>query len=851
VAEILSNSLVLTVASLAARNIDATAFPWIEQPDPVALSSAHQDLTFLGAFRALDDPSAGTGSKLELSPIGQLINQLQIDAALAVLVYRGCELGLGEVAVTLAGLFSVASNVFWRGSGDQEKILARAAHKKLMHPRGDAVTLYFVYLAWLSACNSVSESVAGAEDGALQNARGAEGGGDDEDVSEITQLLSAVALATRSERSAMADFLGTLSGPTADHESDADEESSADEMKGDADARSIVSGTEASELESVAETEMETASVGTAAEEREERQRAVKVNRAAAKLWCKDNFINAKSMGIAQSLMRDITKEIKALPMWKDRPSQAAPTAVTNAEKDAFVESLRKLVASSMFLNAAVQTSDRGEYYILKNEVPTVAFVHPGSALTQLRDDIAPPSWLVFHTLFQSTKPFLSTVTPIKREWIEECAPLFYAAVHQQVTHGIRGERISVHIASSLHRSIFGRRLEKVQLLEEELARGGMKCSLQLNCESSELIAWCSTGSCAEVRRIVEERVTAARRKICQQVAEETVLGGTRAVFGQGGVVEHLLFGEDYISVLIGNLPPETTEGALAQLASLAGRVNVREATILNDGKNSGAVHGDVLGKVIYHSVADAVLALTALNGELVGERGNKICVSPCRPDSVTAAAVTDVACHIELTWSNATSTGELYLEYPSAQTGNGALQLLRSHPGYAAKCRAVGAFPSKGGHQLPLPTGHKIVERHALQPDGSFVDSGVASGKLAAGKGKAGQARPLPFTLCLKGMPCNSDEQDIAAALPLPQQYKPVRVEIKRNAVMTNAAEDAEVYLSIVVSDKLELLPKCATPESVVSMEERKGKSGLFVFYSSPEECEAVAIAWEATDKR
>ena len=798
VAELLSNSLVLTVASLAAKGIDAANFPWIEKPDAGALVTARRDLELLGAFDDSCDES------LRLSPIGFTIDLLQIDPALALLVYRGCERGYGEAAIILAAMFTVASTVFWRGSTDAEKNNAREAHKRLMHSEGDAVTLYYIYTAWQGAC-VLADTVS---------ANSSEVFADDGDDLEIELTLAALQTCNK------LPAVEILRGVSADAEDF--------NMSDDGQSNVLVGKDDASFVSSVMEDTLDDAvsvnndSIRAAeAEERDNWRQHLKAQRAAAKRWCKDNFVNGKSMGMAQTKVKEMTHVLKKTALWDARP-QATPTVTSASELREFNTELCKLMAGSMYLNLAVRISDRSEYSVVKNDIPTIAFTSPGSALSQLRDQVQQVDWLVFHTLFQSSRPFLNTLAPVKREWIEEFAPQFFEEIQLRLS-SVSSKRLTFSITKTLIRSVFGKRYENIRVWENEMGSVGMNCSLQLTTDTGELVVWCSERSSSRVAEFVNHRIEKVRQSEISRVLEDTILGNTRAVFTQGGLTETLLFGpQQYISVIIRDLPPLFTVEELAVLGSAKSQLKVREVIILNDGKSSAGEARNVLGKVVYLSATDAAHSLSSLNGEFVGS--NQITVSPCVPSSISSAAVNETSGYLLLSWSNAPSSGDAFLKFDNARTANEALTRLRSI--YGGNVRALGSFANQCP---PAVTGRPIQLQHKLDLAGNFVvDSMENIG--------------LQYCLRLRGLNASWDEVELERQLPLHAQTKP-RIEIKRGPIVHGLQEpimDVISYMRSLVPDEIDV-------ETIVTLEEKKGKCGLQLWYRSIQHCEVVMQNWKA----
>lgn len=66
--------------------VDPLNFEWLEQPDNAALNAAIDELHLLGGLDHLQN----------LTPLGHLISDLQIDPGIAHMIHYACSKGLGN-----------------------------------------------------------------------------------------------------------------------------------------------------------------------------------------------------------------------------------------------------------------------------------------------------------------------------------------------------------------------------------------------------------------------------------------------------------------------------------------------------------------------------------------------------------------------------------------------------------------------------------------------------------------------------------------------------------------------------------------------------------------------------------
>jgi HrpA-like RNA helicase len=113
--EVLRSPLHLTLLSLIRMNINPRDFNWIEQPDPLAVADAVQDLCFLDAITDVVPH--------KITEFGHMCSELQMDPMLLRVVWQGALNGMARTATVLGGLLTVSSNFFYRG-GDEEAKMA-------------------------------------------------------------------------------------------------------------------------------------------------------------------------------------------------------------------------------------------------------------------------------------------------------------------------------------------------------------------------------------------------------------------------------------------------------------------------------------------------------------------------------------------------------------------------------------------------------------------------------------------------------------------------------------------------------------------------------------------------------
>jgi pre-mRNA-splicing factor ATP-dependent RNA helicase DHX16 len=127
-------------------------------------------------------------------------------------------------------------------------------------------------------------------------------------------------------------------------------------------------------------------------------------------IWCKENFIDARSMKRA----RDIRDQLAKLC---DRVEVSMSTCGSSN-----IEPIQKALTAGFFANAARLQRGGDSYRTVKTN--TTVYIHPSSVLVASRD--APPKMIIYYELVETSKSYARNVMPIKAEWLHEAAPYFH-----------------------------------------------------------------------------------------------------------------------------------------------------------------------------------------------------------------------------------------------------------------------------------------------------------------------------------------------------------------------------------------------------------------------------------------
>uniref|UniRef100_A0A5B7BJA9 RNA helicase n=1 Tax=Davidia involucrata TaxID=16924 RepID=A0A5B7BJA9_DAVIN len=121
--------------------------------------------------------------------------------------------------------------------------------------------------------------------------------------------------------------------------------------------------------------------------------------------WCKENFINSRSLRHARDIHSQIQGNVKQMGL-----------RVASCGNDML--QFRRCLAASFFLNAAMKQPD-GKYRVLASG--QVVQIHPSSMLFRTK-----PECIIFDELVETNHNYIRNVTRIDYLWLAELAPQYY-----------------------------------------------------------------------------------------------------------------------------------------------------------------------------------------------------------------------------------------------------------------------------------------------------------------------------------------------------------------------------------------------------------------------------------------
>ncbi len=138
--------------------------------------------------------------------------------------------------------------------------------------------------------------------------------------------------------------------------------------------------------------------------------------------WCKENFIQARSMRLAQEIRQQL---VHIMERYKHNLVSCGRNTVK----------VRQALCSGFFRNAARKDPQEGYKTLIEG---TIVYLHPTSALFG-----KPSEHVIYHTLKLTNKEWMQITTAIEPKWLVEAAPTFFkVAATDRLSKRKKAERI-------------------------------------------------------------------------------------------------------------------------------------------------------------------------------------------------------------------------------------------------------------------------------------------------------------------------------------------------------------------------------------------------------------------------
>ena len=276
--------------------------------------------------------------------------------------------------------------------------------------------------------------------------------------------------------------------------------------------------------------------------------------------WCVRNYVNAKSLKIANDFIQEISKQINH-EMTFDRELNA----------DLINRILQSLTAG-FFQNLAVSNGPlRAGYRVIpaftsESTKSLIARVSHISAIV-LNDPM--PQYVIYNELVNLTGiNYITTLSKIEPDWLHLVSQHWYNTVSIDNLHITVYEHFTfTDVTSAIIKAVMGKHNCKTNMINETI-----QGVIDANYIETKLTIWCQNSNLENAKRIVEEMIEKEKQKLSDEQEEIQIAGRTRIVMGNGGECKMILVENEFIRIILTNLPATIQEKEIDDLCSPYGR---------------------------------------------------------------------------------------------------------------------------------------------------------------------------------------------------------------------------------------------------------------------------------------
>ncbi|XP_050410846.2 uncharacterized protein LOC126825303 [Patella vulgata] len=282
--------------------------------------------------------------------------------------------------------------------------------------------------------------------------------------------------------------------------------------------------------------------------------------------WCFENKINAKVLrGARETIIEIIAVLRKEYNIIVDENLKSGKETV---------EQLQKFVLYAFFNNICCHIGhDKLGYFV--PDLDQMVSLHPSSALKALNDS---SEWLVFGNFLRTSRDFITTVTPIREEWITEIA-------NEKKQH-FDFEKVRSMKLSKTHTELFGKttmanfigaKYTNIKRCEDVLSdEFQTPIVLDVNRDLGEIHLFSPSKALQSVdhfKSMVKSVKDQVKKGFCEFRLGSARFGGVRIVIGTGGEGQMILLPNEYRSVYVVKHTGDTNTKEIIHKFSVFGEI--------------------------------------------------------------------------------------------------------------------------------------------------------------------------------------------------------------------------------------------------------------------------------------
>ncbi|UJR12418.1 hypothetical protein I4U23_016594 [Adineta vaga] len=353
--------------------------------------------------------------------------------------------------------------------------------------------------------------------------------------------------------------------------------------------------------------------------------------------WCKKNFVNAKSLQMAQDFIKEKAKQMQHEIKFEDQEKKLT---------DDLINRLLQCITAGQFLNLAVSNGpQRAGYRVMSafsssTDEATIARVFRTSTLC-LNESM--PKYIVFNELLNlNGTNYITILSSIELNWLKYVSQQWFTTINGHNLHTMSFNNYTFdNLGGTLLRAVVGKRNSNLNQIEEQT-----EAIIDVDYKQLKLTIWSRQNNLEKAKKIVSKMIEKEREKLLVEAEEIQITGRTRILMGAGGVSQMVLVEDEFIRIIMTKLSSTITEERIQTLCEAFG--TVRKIDFIRQNESGSCV------AVTYSKIDEARFAFSELNGYI--EQGREIAVSgSCLKTEATTGKQN---CRLQAIWYLTPSTG-------------------------------------------------------------------------------------------------------------------------------------------------------------------------------------------------
>jgi len=295
--------------------------------------------------------------------------------------------------------------------------------------------------------------------------------------------------------------------------------------------------------------------------------------------WCKDHYVNGKSMRMVQELVNELVTILKQKCHINVPPTL---NLLDNAD-----EILPKLFFNVFLKNLSVHLGHDKIGYWCEN-LPTQQLVlHYGSSLQYLGSR---PQCVIFEKTQRTSQNFMLQVLPVKEEWIREALEMKKLQYHPLQAPLYSFYHVSGLLTSNLGPKVISRLRNKYRSDRRipvwEFRDLEVQPLFEYSNECGELKITAQETYHDKIKRSVMEFVEEVKHSLKKEEHEDGIVGGNndvRIIMGEGGVIKSVLMPDQFQGIKIHGVHQRLIDTAVEEIQAY-GKCNVEYGKHHTDG---------------------------------------------------------------------------------------------------------------------------------------------------------------------------------------------------------------------------------------------------------------------------